>query len=170
MSQEWIQNLAEDIKQKSREPAESYAREQRRLGIAAAQGKGYFTSLVRCLEEDFEQIRAQLQGDIVSTDTSIQTTGPGQVKLTRNRFPWFDALLSHDEPNGNIILDYAQGRGVPGDTSSIVTSTDRRIVHFAFHVGPMDTLTVREAFSEANREFDEPADLARHIVELLFKV
>jgi hypothetical protein len=76
MSQEWITNLTEDIKQKGHEAAENYGREQHKEGIIADQGAPFFNSFVLCLEEDINEIKRQLQGDVTAADTTI--SGPAQ--------------------------------------------------------------------------------------------
>ena len=112
MSREWIDSLAEQVKDKGREPAEEYAREQRRAGIIVAEGKVFFMALVQRLEQDLAEIRSRLQGSSVSCETSLVRESPTQVQLHRERFPWFDASLKHHEME--IVLEYARGRGVAG--------------------------------------------------------
>jgi hypothetical protein len=163
MDKDWIEDLAQDIKQKNHEAAENYGREQHIEGIIADLGMPFFTALVSCLEEDVAEIRRQLQGDLTSSDTVIQTVGPTGVKLTRSRFPWFDAHLTHQ--GANIVLDYAKARGVAGDAN-----LDRKSVHFAFNVANDDSFSIREAFSDNPRRFQTPEELAKHIIKLLFEV
>lgn len=167
MGNEWIENLANGVKQKGREAAESYDREQHRAGIVAAEGKVFFTSLVLFLEQYVSEIRSQLQGSAVSCETSVTKDGPARVKLNRSRFPWFDATLHHAD--ADVVLDYAQGRGAAGE-QSLISSVDRHVVQFLFEVDPRDQLSVRESFGENPRRFDRPEELAQYIVELLFKV
>ena len=167
MSKEWIESLADELKQKGREAAETYAREQHRAGIIAAEGKVFFTALVLNLEQDFAAIRAQLQGSAVSAETSLTRDSPTQVRLNRSRFPWFDATLKHNE--AEMVLEYAQGKGVPGE-QTLSTSADAHVVSFSFRVDPQDKLSVAVSFAdEASGGFDRPEELARHILELLFK-
>lgn len=163
MAKDWIEDLALDIKQKNHEAAENYGREQHVEGIITAQGMPFFTALVSCLEGDVAEIRHQLQGDLTSSDTTIQSVSPSAVKLTRSRFPWFDAHLTHQ--GANIVLDYAKARGVAGDPNF-----DRRSVHFAFDVASDDSFSIFEAFSDNPRRFQTPEELAKHIIELLFEV
>lgn len=163
MPREWIENLALDIKQKNHEAAERFGREQHMAGIIADRGMPFFTAVVSCLETDVAEIRSQLQGDLTSADTTIQVVSPSAVKLTRGRFPWFDAHLTNQE--NNIVLDYAKSRGVAGDPN-----LDRKSVHFAFHVAKDDSFSIQEAFSENPHRFQSPEELAKHIIELLFRV
>jgi hypothetical protein len=167
MANEWIENLADEVKLKGREAAESYDRDQHRAGIVAVEGKVFFTSLVQCLEQFVSEIRSQLQGSAVSCETSITKDGPTRVKLSRSRFPWFDATLHH--AGSDLTLDYAQGRGVAGE-ESLIASVDRQVIQFLFVVDAHDRLSAREAFGEDPREFSKPEELARYMVELLFKV
>src|SRR5271154_1482681 len=55
MNNEWIANLAQDIKQKSHEAAEEYGRSQHRAGIVATEGRPFFTAFALCLEEDLNE-------------------------------------------------------------------------------------------------------------------
>ena len=167
MSQEWIEKLADEVKHKGQEAAESYGRQLHRAGIVAEQGKTFFTALVLCLEQDFIEMRARLQGSAVSCETSVQREGPATIHLTRSRFPWFDATLKHAAED--IVLEYEQGRGVAGE-QVLHSSTDRQVAHFSFLVDASDKLLVTESFDETQRQFSRPEDLAKHIVELLFRV
>jgi hypothetical protein len=166
MGTAWIEKLADEIKAKGREAAERYGREQHRAGIVAAEGKVFFTSLVMCLEQDLSEIRSLLQGSAVSCDTSLVKDGPEAVRLSRSRFPWFDATLKHD--NETIALVYTQGPGAAED-QTLLASTDRQTANFALQVDVQDKLFVTESFGEAAHRFDQPEELAKRILELLFK-
>ena len=163
MGNEWVANLAQDIRQTGHEAAENYGRSQHQAEVATIQSKPFFTAFVLRLEEDLNEIRRELQGDATSCDTLFQTIGPTEVKITRSRFPWFDARITHQDPI--IVLDYAKGLGVAGDPA-----LDRKNRHFTFHVADDDTLSVEESFGDNPRQFHQPEELARHIVELLFKM
>ena len=163
MSKEWIANLAQDIRQKGHEAAENYGRSQHQAEIVATQGKQFFTAFVLCLKADVDEIKSQLQGDVTASDTVVQTINPAEIKLTRSRFPWFDARITHQDPI--IVLDYAKGLGVAGDPT-----LDRKTCHFAFHVADDDTLSVQESFDNNPRRFHQPEELSRYIVELLFQL
>ena len=163
MAKDWIENLAQDIKQKNHEAAENYGREQHNAGIIADLGGPFFAALVFCLQEDVAEIRSQLQGDVTSADTTVQTVSSNGVKLVRSRFPWFDAHITHQD--ASIVLDYVKDRGVAGDPN-----LDRKTVHFAFNVATDDSFSIQEAFSENPRHFQTPEELAKHIIELLFHV
>jgi len=69
MGKEWIENLVQDIRQKGHEAAENYGRSQHKAEIATAQGKVFFTDFVTSLEDDVNEIKRQLQGDVTSSDT-----------------------------------------------------------------------------------------------------
>lgn len=163
MATDWIENLAFEIMQKNRDAAEHYGRVQHIAAVTANLGTGFFISLISCLEDNIAAIRHQLQGDVTSSDTIIQTVNTHAVKLTRARFPWFDANVTYQ--GDAILLDYAKDRGASGDPN-----LDRKTVHFTFNVGENDALSIQEAFSERPRIFQTPEELARHIIELLFAV
>ena len=167
LSTEWIDKLAEELKQKGREAAESYGREQHRAGIMAEQGKIFFAALVMLLEEDFSALRSRLQGSPVSSETALVRESPTRVLLTRSRFPWFSGTLEHLADD--IVLKYAQGHGVAGEPL-LLHSAERETVHFSFQVDHEDKLHIAESFEETQQQFDRPEELARHIVELLFRV
>ncbi|MEO6803430.1 MAG: hypothetical protein ABI197_09340 [Granulicella sp.] len=167
MGKAWIENLADDIKNEGRDAAESYGRDQHRAGIVAGEGQVFFTALVTCLEQDVAEIRSQLQGSAVSCETSVVKDGPAQVKLSRDRFPWFDATLKHE--GETIVLDYAKGRGAAED-KNLRESTERQTACFAFQVDGQDRLSTTEAFGDDPHTFHQPEELSKHIVELLFKL
>jgi hypothetical protein len=160
---EWIANLAQDIRQKGHEAAESYGRSQHRAEIATTQGRQFFTAFALSLENDVNEIKRQLQGDVTSSDTIFQSISPTELKLTRSRFPWFDARITHQDPD--IVLDYTKGLGVAGDPA-----LDRKSCHFTFRVDGDDLLSVHESFNDNTRQFHQPEELARHIVEILFQL
>jgi hypothetical protein len=163
MSKEWIANLTQDIKQKGHEAAEEYGRSQHRAAIVSAESGPFFAAFATCLEDDVNEIRRQLQGDVTASETTFKTSGPSEIKLIRSRFPWFDANITHRD--STIILDYAKGLGVAGDPT-----LDRKSSHFDFHVDTDDTLSIKESFGDQPKQFHEPAELARHIIQLLFEV
>jgi hypothetical protein len=165
MSRAWIEQLAENIKQKDREAANAYGREQHRLGVVNARGHEFFAVVAQALEVDFSEIKARLQGDVTASETSIETNGFNQVMMARSRFPWFDAVLKYEQ--ATIVLDYAQGKGVGGDPK-IASSIGRQVTVFTFAVAEDDALSAEEGFGEHPKGFTEPEDLARHIMEILF--
>lgn len=161
MATEWIEKLADEIKQKNHKAAEDYGRAQHYAGIIAERGKGFFVALVQCLREDVDALRSQLQGDLTAAETQVQTSRADEVKIARSRFPWVDALLTHHDDT--ITLDYAKGPGVEGDPKM-----GRVVRAFSFEVGTDDGLFVRDAFAEPGREYKQPEELARRIMEMLF--
>jgi hypothetical protein len=163
MAKEWIENLTQDIKQKSHEAAEQYGRSQHQAGIITTQGKPFFTTLALRLEQDITEIKRQLQGDVTASDTTIQTISPAEIKLTRSRFPWFDARITHQDPV--ILLDYAKGLGIAGDPA-----LDRKTRHFAFQVTDDDALYLEDSFVDNPKRFHQPEDLCRQIVQILFEL
>lgn len=162
MGNQWIANLAQDIREKDHEAAENYGRSQHQAEIITTQGGQFFILFLTRLEENINEVRRQLQGDVTASDTIFQRISPIEAKLTRSRFPWFDARITHQDPN--IVLDYARGLGVVGDPS-----LDRKICHFTFQVAADDSLTIQQSFNDNPRQFDQPQDLARYITELLFQ-
>lgn len=163
MANDWIDNLAQEIKEKDHDAAEEYGRAQHYAGIISAAGKEFFVALVLCLQENVEALRSRLQGDLTSAETSVQTVKAGEIKITRARFPWVDSRLTHQDET--ITLDYAKGPGVAGDPES-----DRKTRCYSFQVAGDDTLYVQDGFAELPQRYERPADLARHITELLFAV
>jgi hypothetical protein len=163
MGNEWIADLAEDIRQKGHEAAENFGRSQHQSEIISTQGRTFFAGLVIALEENVNGVKRELQGDVTSSDTLFQNVSPAEVKLTRSRFPWFDTRITHEDPI--IVLDYAKGLGVAGDPT-----LDRKTCHFVFQVAPDDSLSIETSYGEKPTHFHQPKELARHIVELLFKL
>jgi hypothetical protein len=161
MADEWIENLAQDIKQSNREAAQDYGRAQHYAGIVSTQGKEFFVAVVSCLRENVDALRRRLQGDPTSADTRLETVKPDEVKIVRAGFPWVDAQLTHRDDT--IALDYAKAIG-----AASVTAPDRKTRIFAFRVRPDDTIFVEDAFVEPPEQYRQPTDLARHITEILF--
>lgn len=176
MGKEWIANLAENIRQKNHEAAENYGREQHKASIVTTQGQPFFTAFVLSLEENVNEIKRNLQGDVTASETTI--AGPAlqlpvsskehlvernEITITRSRFPWIDARITHQ--GAAIVVDYARGLGVAGDPT-----IDRKTANFAFQVSDDDTLSIQEAFGDTPRQFRTPEELAQHVTELLFQV
>jgi hypothetical protein len=164
MAKEWIEKLALDIKQKNREAAEEFGRAQHQSDIITTQGRIFFGDLVRALDDNFTQIRRQLQGDPTSAEIGIATTGATQVHLTRSRFPWFDAHVTHRDQT--ITVEYAKALAIPGDPAL----ADRTTLIFDFRVDPADKLYVQDAFGDTPSNYATPEELAKRITETLFSV
>lgn len=167
MAKEWIEELAEQIRQKNREAAEKYGRDQHYAGVIASLGKEYFVRLATELREDVETLRRQLQGDATAAETAVETIRAGEVKIRRARFPWVEAVLRHRDET--ILLEYAKE---PGTRPSLGgdAAAELKTRSFAFRVAPDDSLYVEEAFADAPRRYEQPEALAREIVEILFAV
>jgi hypothetical protein len=163
MNKDWITNLAQGIKEKGHEAAESFGRSQHHAEIITTQGKPFFMAFVANLEADVTEIKRQLQGDVTSSDTIFQVVTPAEIKLTRSRFPWFDARISHQD--FSVVLDYAKGLGIAGDPN-----LDRKTCHFTLQAADDDTLSIQQSFGDNPRQFHQPEELAQHIVELLFRL
>ena len=163
MAKQWIADLAEDIRKKNREAAESFGRAQHKQAIVEVRSQPFFAAVVLSLEENVNEMRRELQGDVTASETTVRNVSPAEIHLIRNRFPWFDAHIAHQ--NHAIVLDYAKGRGVAGDPG-----LDRKTCHFAFEVADDDTFSMREAFGDNPARFQQAAELARHITEILFTV
>jgi hypothetical protein len=163
MPKEWIANLAQEIKQKNHEAAEKYGRDQHYAGIISTAGKEFFVSLTRCLQENVDAIRHQLQGDSTAAEMAVETVRADELRIARARFPWVDARLTHHEDR--ITLDYAKDPGLAGDAK-----LDRKTQTYAFKVGADDGLYVEDAFADQPGRYEKPEELAQHITELLFSV
>jgi hypothetical protein len=161
MAHEWIETLAQDIKQRNREAAQEYGRAQHSAGIISTLGKEFFVATGTCLRENVDALRGQLQGDPTSADMRFEIVKPDEVKILRARFPWVDAQLTHHEDT--ITLDYARALGVAGDPA-----LDRKSRIFAFRAAADDTLYIEDGFVEPPQQYRQPGDLARHIIEILF--
>jgi hypothetical protein len=161
MAKEWIENLTQEIKQKNREAAETYGRDQHYAGIIGTLGKEYFVALVSCIQENVDGIRRQLQGDATSAETGVEIIKADEIRITRARFPWVDARVIHKDDT--ITLDYAKDAGVQGDPK-----LDRKTRTYAFHVAQDDSLYVQDAFADQPRDYKQPEELAQQITEVLF--
>ncbi len=164
MAKEWIETLTGEIKERHREVAAEFSREQHRADVIAVQGRIFFSDMVRALDDNFTQIKKLLQGDATSADIAMVSTGTTQVHLTRSRFPWFDAHLGHEKEE--ITLDYAKDVGISADPAT----AERKMVVFDIHVSPEDKLTFEDKSTESVQIFDAPEDLARRVTEILFEV
>jgi hypothetical protein len=163
MSDNWIGQLATQIKQTDREAAQDYARAQHYAGVAAERGRGFFIDVVNCLQQDVDALRRELQGDVTSAEMTLERVRPAEVRITRARFPWVDARLTHSDDA--ITLDYAKGAGTAGDPQQ-----DRVTRSFAFRVGQDEKLRVEEAFAAQPKSCETAEEFARAVMEILFSV
>jgi len=161
MAEEWIDKLAGKIREKNREAAQLYGRDQHYADVISRLGPEFFVRLSAQLEQDVEALRRKLQGDVTSAETTVQTSTVGEVRITRERFPWVDATVTHRDDS--ILADYAKSAGLAGDPQ-----LDRKSRAYVLRTGGDDRLYAEEAFAERPERFDTPEDLARSIVELLF--
>lgn len=163
MSQEWIAQLATKIKQRNKEAAEDSARAQHYAGVAAERGRDFFFTVVQCLQDDVDALRRALQGDVTSAEMALERVKPAEVRITRARFPWVDARLTHADDA--ITLDYAKGAGTAGDPQQ-----DRITRSFAFRVTADEKLRIEEAFVTEGKSYETPEEFARTVMEILFGV
>ncbi|HEV2618793.1 MAG TPA: hypothetical protein VGU23_02525 [Acidobacteriaceae bacterium] len=167
MSEEWIERLAGEIKQKNREAAERYGRDRHFAGIIAAGAPGFFVALAEQVQKNVEAIRRHLQGDATAAEMAVERGAAGgaanEIRITRARFPWVDARVAHREDT--ITFDYAKDAGVAGDPK-----LERTVRTFVFRVAADDKLYVEDAFADRTARYATPGDLARKIVEELFAV
>jgi len=163
MGENWIGQLATEIKQKDREAAEDYARAQHYAGVAVERGRDFFFTVVQCLQDDVDALRRELQGDVTSAEMALERVRPDEVRITRARFPWVDARLTRADDA--ITLDYAKGLGTAGDPQQ-----NRVTRSFAFRVTGDERLRVEEAFTAETRGYETPEEFARAVMEMLFSV
>jgi hypothetical protein len=161
---EWVERLAEDIREKNREAAQTYGRDQHYADVVARVGKEFFVRLTARLEEDIDSLRRKLQGDVASSEMAVQPLRAGEVRITRERFPWVDATVCHKDDS--ILVDYAKAAGVAGDPQ-----LDRKTRAFVLRAAPLDDLVYAEdAFGDRPKRYNSPEELARSVMELLFGV
>jgi hypothetical protein len=163
MSENWIGQLATEIKQKDREAAEDYARAQHYAGVAVERGRDFFFTVVQCLQDDVDALRRELQGDVTSAEMALERVRPDEVRVTRARFPWVDARLTRSDDA--ITLDYAKGPGTARDPLQ-----DRMTRSFTFRVAADEKLRLEEAFTAEARSYETPEEFARAVMEILFSV
>jgi hypothetical protein len=161
-SDAWIDKLAADIREKNREAAQAYGRNQHFAEVVARLGKEFFVRLITQLEQDVDVLRRKLQGDATSAETTAKSIRAGELRITRERFPWVDATVTHRDDT--ILVDYAKGAGLAGDPM-----LDRKSRAFTIRAGGDDRLYAEDAFADSPERFDTPEDLARCIVQFLFE-
>jgi len=71
MGKEWIDNLAQDIRQKGHEAAENYGKAQHQAEIAKTQGRPFFTTFAMALEEDVNEIKRRFDARITYQDPTV---------------------------------------------------------------------------------------------------
>lgn len=164
MAEDWIEKLAADIREKNREAAQAYGRKQHYAEVVGRLGAEFFVKLSSQLEQDVAALRRRLQGDVTSAETAVQPVRAGEVRITRERFPWVDATVSHKDDT--ILVDYARTAGLAGDPQ-----LDRKTRAFVLRAAPAeDRLYAEDGFEERPARYDSPEELARCIVELLFGI
>jgi len=161
MAEEWIDKLAGDIREKHREAAQVYGRDQHYAEVISRLAPEFFVRLSAQLERDVEAFRRKLQGDVTSAETLVQTSTAGEVRIQRERFPWVDATVTLRDDS--ILVDYAKSAGLAGDPL-----LGRKSRAYALHAGGDDRLYAKEAFTERPEQFDTPEALAQGILQLLF--
>ncbi len=161
MAKDWIESLTQEIKQKNHDAAEEFAHAQHLAEVIANQGKVFFGDLKLCLEENFNQIRKILQGDPTSAEITLVNTGATQVRMTRSRFPWFDAHITHQDPM--IKLEYLKDSGL-----GAAPEPEQKCLLFNFKCSDDDVVTLEETNSEPPQSYKTAEEVARRITEVLF--
>ena len=166
MATEWIEQLAEDMKQKNRAAAQEYGRAQHYAGVVEVAGKEFFVALGLCLQENVDALRGRLQGDAVASEMRFESVSASERKITRERFPWVDARLLH---RGEAIqLEYAKGPGAKPAEVAGAAAGERISRVFALKADASDRLYVEDAFAEPSVRYESAKELARRITEILF--
>ena len=158
MAKEWIEKLAEDIKTKEHKPAEEFAKEQRRLEALNRKGRLFYDELFKTLASDIAELNLALSGDVTGSTITIGPVPSAHnvnFNITRPNFPKVTAAIRYSRDN--IVFAYTQQNGV------------QMSVQYTFHVGENEGVSVKEAFGESAKHFNHPAELAKHIMELLFR-
>jgi hypothetical protein len=153
MAKEWIEKLAAEIKEKDLEPAEKLAREKYVDNIITVKGRAFYDQLVETLVADIQELKASFEGTSLAIPITVQRQ-PTVVSVKRDNFPRVEAKVHYTKEA--ISLNYA----APPQLSPA----------YRFHVGEGEGISVRETFGENAKHFNHPAELAKHIMELLFKV
>ena len=160
---DWIDRLAEDIREKNREAAQAYGRDQHFADVVDRLGTEFFVRFATRLEQDVDALRRRLQGDVTSSETVVQSGKAGELRITRERFPWVDAVVTHRDDT--ILVDYAKGAGLAGDPM-----LDRQSRAFALRADADDRVYAEGAFGDRPQRYESPEELARSVMELLFGV
>ncbi len=156
MAKEWIQQLADDIKRKDHDAAERLAREEHRRQTLTLKGEQFYDGLIRAITDDVAELNAALEGDITASPIAVNGVGERTHKVHRARFPMVQAQLRYELEG--VALNYSRS----GSQSSSRSAT------YNFQVSANDVVSIREHAGEKPRSFEQPEDLARHLVELLF--
>jgi hypothetical protein len=162
-AEEWIEKLAADIREKNREAAQAYGRAQHYSDVVGRLGKEFFVRVAAGLEENVDGLRRRLQGDVAASEMTVQPLRAGELRITRERFPWVDATVIHKDDS--ILVDYAKAAGVAGDPQ-----LDRKTRAFVLRASADDRVYAEDAFGERPGRYDTPEEVARCVMELLFGV
>jgi len=162
-SGEWIDRLADGIREKNRDAAQAYGRDQHFAEVVERLGKEFFVRFATELERDVDALRRRLQGDATSAETVVQPGKAGELLVRRERFPWVDAVITHREDS--VLVDYAKGVGLPGDPM-----VDRQSRAFLLRANAEDRVYAEDAFGDRPGRYESPEELARCVMELLFGV
>ena len=162
-SGEWIDRLAGEIREKNRDAAQAYGRDQHFAEVVARLGKEFFVRFATALEQDVDALRRRLQGDATSAETVVQPGRAGELRITRERFPWVDATVTHRDDS--VLVEYAKGAGVAGDPM-----LDRKSRAYVLRASADDRVYAEDAFGDRPEKYDSPEELARAVMELLFGV
>lgn len=160
-SGEWIDRLADEIREKNRDAAQAYGRDQHFAEIVARLGKEFFVRFATALEQDVDALRRRLQGDVTSAETQVQPGRAGELRIRRERFPWVDATVTHREDG--ILVDYAKAAGLAADPK-----LDRKSRAFVLRADAEDRIYAEDSFGDQPGRYNSPEELARCVMEQLF--
>lgn len=156
MPEEWLQKLIDATKQNDQGAAEAFVKSEHIKSVLQASGGEYFERLLAALKKYFTEYDEGLEGDRTASSTTFTLRAQGALKdrytVVRDRFPAISAVLSF---NGKqIALD-----------NTIAHKEDR----FELIVGANDALSAREMYGQNASLYDSPTDLARDMMQKLFK-
>ena len=159
MHEEWLQRLANDIREKEHKAAEEAARARVRIQLLTAKGPVFWKAFADSLHENVLALRNLLEGDVTLTEGPLSFTFDPvtqQVQLAKAAFPAVQlAAVPHFEEETAEITYRSPGSG--GEPASMAC-------RFGF------TPDTRLMMHLDGRAFGSPAEAATFITDRLFRL
>jgi hypothetical protein len=164
MAQDWISALANRIKDANGKAALAEQERSRRSALVQSYGPTFFDAFLTALEEYCRTLVEVLGKDATAGSFALARQGDSAT-LVRPAFPYFEAKISLDLSGEIIRLSYVKENPTRGDTPAAEVRQT-----FRFTDGPVNTLEAESDSTSQRFRFEKPAELAKHITEILFSI
>lgn len=165
MTENWIKEIAESIKEKNRDAALQTQENAKTAEIIRTRGRGFYEETCSLIEA---YAQAMMSSDVMKNDP---TRGEFNVQRVhdnftffRQAFPFLSGNIVFQEPLAFIQVTFA------GSNPFESTGKASEMATYKLLVGENESVYATEAYGQLAQKFDTPASLAQHVFKQMMAV